>query len=298
MKRDYFFKFLIVAQIVTSCNRNNVAVNNDLKEWKLRGAVKSISEINYSNGGKYATYLLFNPDGFIQEQSTFNPDSSLIRKWKYKYNTQNQKLIRFCYVLNDSLSEILHYSYNKKNKITEEKLLNTQGGLISDVIHEYGANQNEIERRFKDEKAKIQDRILYRYDDKNNIIEELNTNFFLHQYWKQKNIYNPEGLNVEILYLSLNDSLVKRLIYTYLSNKQVGEVCSYDGKNELISKTSYEYDKLLSITSKLTYSPPDSKTEKRTFEYKYDKNKNWTSLKEYLDNELVDIIIRKFEYYQ
>ena len=298
MNSAYITGFIIVAQIASSCNKNNVVVNNELKEWRLLGAVKTVSEIDYSNAGKYTTYLLFKPNGFIQEQSTFNPDGSLIRKWKYEYNAQNQKLTRSCYVLNDSLSVILHYSYNENDKIVEEKLLNPQGGLISNTEYEYDVNQNEIERRFIDENAKIQGRIFYRYDDKKKVIEELHFDSVIRQNWKQKKIYNPEGLNVEILYLSLNDSLIKKSTYTYLSNKQVGEACFYNGKNELISKTTYQYDKQLNTTGKLMFYVLDKKIEKHLFVYDYDKHKNWTSRKEYINNEIDDIITRKLEYYK
>ena len=298
MKRNHFIGLILVSIISFSCNKNDIALHNELKEWKLKGKVRSISEINYSGTGKYTTWLLFNPDGFIQEQSSFNPDGSLIRKWKFEYNDRNLKLTRSCYVLNDSLSEILHFSYNENEKITEEKLLNPQGGLISDVEHEYDVNLNEIEKRFKDENEKIHGRISYKYDDNNNIIEVINSDLILNQNWKQKNIYNPEGLNVEILYLTLNDSLLKRSTYTYLPNRQVDEACFYNNKNELISKTTYKYDSQLNVTSKLTYYPIDKRTEQHTFEYEYDKNKNWTSLKEYINNEPGDIIIREFEYYK
>ena len=106
--------------------------------------------------------------------------------------------------------------------------------------------------------------------------------------WKLKNKYNQEGLNVEILYLSLNDSLIKKSTYTYLSNKQVGEACFYNGKNELISKTTYQYDKQLNTTSKLVFYVLDRKIEKHLFAYEYDKYKNWTSRKEYINEEIDD----------
>jgi hypothetical protein len=298
MNRACIFGLILIAQIVASCNKNNVTVNNDLKKWRLQGAVKSISETEYSNAGKYTTYLLFNSHGFIQEQSAFNPDGSLIQKWVYEYNGRNQKITRSCYVVKDSLSEIMHYSYNENDKITEETLLNPQGGLISKIEYEYDVKQNEIERRFIDKNAKIQGRILYKYDDKNHIIEELNTNDLLHQYWKQKYLYNLEGLNVEIIYLSLNDSLLKRSTYSYLPDKEVDEACYYNGDKELITKTTYKYDSQLNITVKLIYYPSDMKTVKHAFEYEYDKNKNWTSMKEYKDNEPNDIITRKLEYYK
>ena len=298
MNRAYIYGLIIVAQIAASCNKSTELVNNELKEWRLRGAVKTVSEIDYSNTGKYTTYLLFKPTGFIQKQSSFNPDGSLIRRWEYEYNAQNQKLTRSCYVLNDSLSGILHYSYNEHNKIVEEKLLNPQGGLISDTEYEYDVNLNEIERRFLNENDKILGRILFRYDDKKNVIEELHIDSVLRQQWKLKNKYNKEGLREEILYLSLNDSLIKKSTYTYLSNQQVDEACLYDEKNELISKTTYKYDKQLNTTFKLIYYVPDKKTEKHIFVYEYDKYKNWTSRKEYMNSEIDEIITRKLEYYK
>ena len=103
---------------------------------------------------------------------------------------------------------------------------------------------------------------------------------------------------MEILYLSLNDSLIKRSTYTYLSNKQVNEASFYNGKGELISKNTYEYDNQLNITGKLMYYPIEKTTEKHSFVYKYDTHNNWTSRYEYIDNKLGDMITRKLEYYE
>jgi hypothetical protein len=138
-----YIGFIIVAQIAVSCNKSNVQVNNELKDWRLKDTVKSVSETNYSNTGKYTTFLLFRPTGFIQEQSAFNPDGSLIRRWIFEYNSLDQKLTRSCYVLNDSLSGILHYSYNKHDNIVKEELKNPRGELISDTEFDYSVTQNE-----------------------------------------------------------------------------------------------------------------------------------------------------------
>jgi hypothetical protein len=298
MNSAYISGFILMTQIVASCNKGNNVINNELKEWRLLESVKKVTETDYSNTGKYTTILLFKPNGFIQEQSAFNPDGSLIRRWKYEYNPRNQKLTRSCYVLKDSLSGILHYLYNADDKIVEEKLLDPQGRLSSDTEYEYDVNQKEIERRFKNENAEIQERILFRYDNKKNIIEETHIDSVLRQYWKLKNKYNREGLKMEILYTSLNDSLIKKSTYTYLSNQQVDEAYFYNGKNELISKNTYQYDKQLNTTIKLIYYVADKKIEKHLFVYEYDKHKNWTSRKEFINGEIDDIIIRKLEYYK
>lgn len=298
MNRSIVFGLVLIVQMAVSCNINHEVNLNDLKEWRLEGSVKSISEINYSSTGKYSTHLLFNTDGFVQEQSTYNPDSSLIRKWKFEYNGQNLKSARSCYVLNDSLSEILYYTYNENGKIVEEKLVNTHGTLISNVEHEYDKNQNEIERRFIDENEKVQGQISYRYNDKNILTEVISFNNIIHQHWRQKYFYNQKGLNVEILFLSMNDSLLNRSTYTYTPDRQVSESCNYNSKNILTVKTMYNYDNQLNIINKVIYYPLENTTEKNTFEYLYDKYKNWTSQKTYTNNEISDITVRELEYYK
>lgn len=298
MNKFYILIFFIVAQIACSCHKNKGDIGSDLNEWKLQGNVKSISEIDYSNTGKYSAYLLFNSHGFIQEQTTFNTDGSLIRKWKYEYNTRNQKLIRSCYILNDSLSGVLHYNYNEADKITQEKLLTPAGLLLSNIEHQYDINQNNIEIRFSNDKAKIQGAVLYKYDKSNKLMEELHLDTVTHQNWKQRFTYNKDGLNVEVLYLSLEDSLIKKSTYSYLPNNQVGEACSLNAQNELISKTTYKYDTQENVTLKLICNSSEKTTKKHIFKYTYDKHKNWTFRYEYINDQIDDIISRKLEYYE
>ena len=297
MKHKYTFGIILLTLLASSCRNNSDGPDNDLNIYKLHGPVKTIFEIDYSNTGKYTTWLSFNTNGFVQEQSTYNHDGSLIRKWKFEYNNRNQKTSRACYILKDSLSEILHYSYNENDMLKAEKSVNPKGGLITEIIHEYDNRNNEIEKKYFDEKAKIQGGIKYNYDDNNNLIEELQYDSVYNQNLKQKKKYNPEGLNVETVYLTMKDSLLRRITNVFLPNKQVGETCIYYSPDELVSKTTYEYDKQLNIILKLIYSPQDNTTEKHTFEYKYDKYKNWTSRNEYINGEPVDMITRKIEYY-
>ena len=298
MSRFHILIILIIAQLASSCIKNKSTVRNEWNEWKLKGAVKSLSETDYSKNGKYRAWLLFNSDGFIQEQTTFNPDGSLIRKWKYTYNSQNQKLTRYCYVLKDSLSQILHYTYNQSNKITDEKLLSPVGALISDIEHLYDKNLNEIEKRFTDAQGKRVAMVKNKFDIENNIIEEVQFDSIAHQNGKNRFFYNDQGLKVEIVSLSLQDSLIKKSIYSYCPDRQVSETNSYNAQNKLISKTIYKYDKHGNMTLKQTFNILGETTEKLTFNYKYDNTDNWTYRYEYLNDQVEDIISRKLEYYK
>lgn len=297
MNKFCFLLIFAVTQIACSCHKKKSDVSKELKNWNLQGKVKSISEIDYSKTGKYSAYLLFNPDGFIEEQTTFNPDGSLIRKWIYKSGLRNLKETRHCYVRKDSLSEISYYTYNESDKITNEKLLAPDGKLKSNLDFEYDENMVLKEKKFSDDKGKILGLIRYTYDNSSRVIEELHLDSVTHQHWKQKFTYNKEGLNEEIRYLSLNDSLIKRSTYSYLANKLVGVACSYDANNELVSKTTYEYDGYKNMTLRAIDYPLEKTTEKHSFEYKYDQFNNWTFRYEYLNGQLDDIISRKLDYY-
>jgi len=297
MKFTYTLGIILVALLATSCIKKCDDVYNDLKEWKIQGPVKSISETDYSNTGKYTTWLSFSSKGFVQEQASYNHDGTLVRKWKYEYNNRSQKINRSTYILNDSLSEILYYSYNANNKLAEEKLVNAKALAISIVKHEYDANRNEIAAKYLNGKGKVQGGILFKYDDKNNVIQELHYDSVFKHNVKQRKIYNQEGLNVEVLYFTMADSLLRRITSTYLPGKLLGETCIYYGQNELVSKTSYKYDEQLNVISKLVYSAEDKTTATHSFEYTYDKYMNWISRNEFIDNKPVDMITRKIDYY-
>ena len=289
---------LVIAQLADSCMNNSNNINNELKEWKLQGSVKSLSETDYSKNGKFKAWLLLSPEGNILEQSTFNSDGSLIRKWKYTYNSTNQKVTRSCYVVKDSLSGILYYTYNQNGKIINEKLLNTSGKLVSEIDYKYDAMQNEVEKIFKDEKDKIQIVVKSKFDQKNKLIEELQLDSTNHQNGKNRYTYNTEGLNVETTSLSIQDNPVKRITYTFLDTKQVGEVRSYNSENQLTTKTIYNYDKQGNMTLKQSFTPLGEMEAKLSFTYTYDKNNNWTMRYEYLNDKVDDVISRKFEYYK
>lgn len=288
---------LIIAVLLNSCKKSTGDEDSDLNKFKLHGSVKSVTEIDYSKSGEYKTYIIYNSFGYILQQTAFNPDGSLIKKWIYTYDDNNKKTSRACYVLKDSLSEILHYKYNNNNKITEEILLNDKAGLISKTLNKYDINQNLVETTVSTSKFKVQGKINYRYNKMNKLTEEIYYDSILHHTGKLIYAYNKDGLNSEISYKTLSGVLIKRIAYMYLSNKLPGEADQYDDKNKIISKTSYRYDENDNIILKQTNNIAAKLTETHAFKYTYDKYKNWIFRYEYIDNKLDDIISRKLEYY-
>ena len=297
MNKSFILIIISIAQLLSSCQENFGNINNERNEWKLNGAIKSILEIDYSKTGKYKAWLLFNPAGFIQEQTTYNPDGTLIRRWSYTYNSLNQKLTRQCYVLKDSLSGILHYTYNQNGKITKEKLVTPAGLPISDVEYQYDKNQNVVEKRFIDAHGKIIVQVKSNFES-NKLIEELQLDSMAHQIGKIRYSYNKDGLNIEMTSYSPQDKMVKRTRYSYLANRQVGQTSLYNEHDELSSKIIYKYDNQGNMILKQTLNQPGEITEKRTFNYKYDNRHNWIFRYEYLNDRVEDILSRKLEYYK
>ena len=297
MNKSFILIIISIAQLLSSCQENSGNINNERNEWKLNGAIKSILEIDYSKTGKYKAWLLFNPAGFIQEQTTYNPDGTLIRRWSYTYNSLNQKLTRQCYVLKDSLSGILHYTYNQNGKITKEKLVTPAGLPISDVEYQYDKNQNVVEKRFIDAHGKIIVQVKSNFES-NKLIEELQLDSMAHQIGKIRYSYNKDGLNIEMTSYSPQDKMVKRTRYSYLANRQVGQTSLYNEHDELSSKIIYKYDNQGNMILKQTLNQPGEITEKRTFNYKYDNRHNWIFRYEYLNDRVEDILSRKLEYYK
>jgi len=297
MNKSFILIIISIAQLLSSCQENSGNINNERNEWKLNGAIKSILEIDYSKTGKYKAWLLFNPAGFIQEQTTYNPDGTLIRRWSYTYNSLNQKLTRHCYVLKDSLSGILHYTYNQNGKITKEKLVTPAGLPISDVEYQYDKNQNVVEKRFIDAHGKIIVQVKSNFES-NKLIEELQLDSMAHQIGKIRYSYNKDGLNIEMTSYSPQDKMVKRTRYSYLANRQVGQTSLYNEHDELSSKIIYKYDNQGNMILKQTLNQPGEITEKRTFNYKYDNRHNWIFRYEYLNDRVEDILSRKLEYYK
>jgi hypothetical protein len=91
--------WFVLLPVLSSCLKKQVdKLESDKDILKLQGNVKSMLDINYSVSGKYTTYFAFNKKGCIVEQTSYNNDGSLIRKWIYTYDSKNNKQKRYCYV--------------------------------------------------------------------------------------------------------------------------------------------------------------------------------------------------------
>jgi hypothetical protein len=290
-----FVTFLILGSCIKQSGYQNS--NTDLEQWKLKGNVKSLTEIDYSKSGKYTAQLFFTNNGLIKQQSSFNPDGTLIRKWVFTYNKNDLKLSRKCYILNDSLSNVMYYYYNQINKNSLILSCDATGNLSSRIMYTFDSRSNVIEEKTVDGGASLKKMSLHRYDKQNRLIEDVCIDSILKKNWKQEYSYNS-GQLAEISYSSLQDSIINRKRFCYLANNRVYSVSFYDYRNNLISLTKYRYDNQGNAIEMIVYSPDGRIQEKRDYHYKYDNYDNWIFVSEFCNGLPEKVITRELKYYE
>lgn len=297
LRSSLLLPILIVAMLCACQMSPEVTTRSDLDLRNLKGNVKTITEINYTVNGKYKTTILFNEQGFITEQATYNPDGSLIRKWVNEYDDQNRQLTRHCYVLDDSLSYILRYHYNNHGKLASTQLQAPDGTPIRKYTTHYDDRQNVIKETALAEDATFKYLVLHKYNAQNKVAEEVYIDSMRNNTYKQIYKYNNELLIDEISLKSPDDSLIKKTRYTYLADKKLDKAYNYNTRGELVSVKSYTYDELSNVVEVMEIFSEDKTHRNQTFQYSYDQQGNWTFLSESVNHEPGNIITRDIEYY-
>lgn len=296
--RQSFFISIILLFTFNSClNHPLENSKNDREISKLKGNVKSVSEINYSGAGKCLTNIVFNPNGFITKQESFNPDGSLIRRWVYTYDPNNHPVTRKCWVQKDSLSYTMYYYYNANKKLTSTKLIKSNGILGTLDTIRYNTKLNTLFERNFGENNLLGNSILKKFNYLNEVIEESYSEYIIHTQGKFTYKYNSKHLQEEVSSWTDKDSLVSRIHTTYFEDNNIKKTESYNSANILVSITSYKYDKEGNLSEMIELLPDNTIRKKNTYNYQYDKQGNWTSLFGYINNKIETIMTRKLEYY-
>jgi nuclear transport factor 2 (NTF2) superfamily protein len=296
--RAAFFLFVIILFTFGSCSdKSSNSLKNDREISKLKGNVKSVSEINYSGAGKCLTNILFNRNGYITQQESFNPDGSLIRRWVYTYDPINHPVTRKCWVQKDSLSYTMYYYYNANNKLTSTKLIKSNGILGTLDSIRYDTKLNTLFEQNFGENNLLGNSLFKKFNDRNEVIEELYTEYIVHSQGKFTYKYNSKHLQEEVSSWTNKETLVSRIHTTYFEDNNIKKTESYNSANVLVSTVNYNYDKEGNLIKILELFPDNKIKNISTYNYQYDKEGNWTSFFGYVNNKLEIIMTRKLEYY-
>jgi hypothetical protein len=284
------FFFLI---LIAGCRNPSSKPTSDKEEMKLRGPVKYIGEIEYTRTGKYTNYYSFLNSGEILEQSSFNPDGSLIRKWKCQFDPEGRKTTLQCFVKNDSLSYVLHYFYNNRGKISSTYL--DQHGVYakrSDIL--YNENDEVIKEVIFGMNSGIESQTDYTYAQ-GKVKEEKHYEKFQNRRWKQ--IYHFEKSKKTTTYLNDDGLLMNTVIVRMDAKDRMIAEDIYDKKNTLQKSTIYSYNRTGDFSKITVKIPSEALHQTHRYFYQYDQHSNWILLVDSLDNEIDKTLTRKIQYY-
>ncbi len=268
--------FLFV--VLLSCNSKN-KTTNDLIEKNLFGHVKFVSETTYEveeingqitkkeNGTVISSYIQFNEAGFVFEEIENNINYRFIHSFKF-----NEK--------GDKTEETLTV-FNNQNTVTYKMI----GYYENGKLHESNSkNPDQPTNRDIDQKS------LYKYDDKGNKIEVIN--------------YKDDGTlftKTEYKYDAENHLIEELLYEDRASNLSTKKIYEYDDKGNKVSSKDFDYGELASVldeygndTIVMQYRPYSKKGNYDTF--KYDEKGNEIEVISYQpDGALLQVLKYKFD---
>lgn len=120
------------------------------------------------------TIFLYNEKGNLIEESIKDSEGNLISKWTKEYD-ENGKIIKSVYYYSSGkIDNIKVYKYNTLNKVTEEIITDSDNNLLSEEYNQYDKNGRKIEVKMNiPSYGGMKVKSFYKYDDKGNIIEQI-----------------------------------------------------------------------------------------------------------------------------
>jgi hypothetical protein len=256
---------------------------NDLKRQKLNGNVSNLeyrefevlqnSDASYSYSLNFEPFMNshfdfgFNKGGYLNNKKEYYSQKKLLKKaevWSYEYDKDyrilKEEKISFKY----PDTTVWKYTYSSKDSIIIEKKDRKIGTIFYRYVQE--SNKEKLDTRRKETAYKLNS--IFYYDKKNRI-------------------YKNE--------MYTNDTIYSYKTYEYLDSKSKNISSEeYFYKGQLISSQTNQYDKENNIIAILN----KDKKVMQSFEYTYDKFKNWIEKKTFNGiGKFIKLTKRKINYF-
>lgn len=146
---------------------------NDWEKEKLKGKVKSVSEVKYTTKGsniegKSKKIEYYNLKGYRTEEYWINIKYGNSEKTTYIYDTKNNVIEQNYYNSERKLDEKTTYSYDEKGNKIQETMY--KGGVIN-YISIYNDTGKEVELKNYNEEGQLTDICISIYDEKGDFVE-------------------------------------------------------------------------------------------------------------------------------
>lgn len=289
MNKVKTFFLLISIVILSSCKRSNKQIEkikiNNIKSYYTETYRQDQVENNNDGKLKFEVSIKtdFNENGNIIKETynRENYDGKIETRVIQYYYDKNQNLIK-----KESGSPLKVYQYDiytfhKKDKPDEFIRINKDKDTIEVIKYMYSNNDNPIGRKYRvkySDKWEIIEK--YKYDEKNRMIESQ---------------YLGSLESKHIFFYDRFDNIIKECLYNKQNRIETSWHRKYDDYgNKTEEKRLFHPGNTLSYIEKYTYdnyhnlisesgSGPD-RSQKMTYSYKYDENKNWIEKKTYNTN--------------
>lgn len=270
--------------------------DNDLKQYKLQGRVKSFKETSYEaiehfgeiKKGKRKRLFpltendfqnLYNEDGNLIAENSYDLDGNLTSKAIYKYDKNNKKAECNVYNPDGNLITKYIYRYSKTGKQTVERSINYDiyGRQQPSTISEYDINGNQIEYKSYALSGGLSFHTSYIYDENGNQVEMKsfhNNKLGFYETYK----YNQNGNQIELARYNSDGSLSLKTNRKYDQHGNVIERASDSGDKDI-----YKYDNMGNQIEWIRYFN-SVVIEKRI--YTYDKYGNQTRIQYSQNNDI------------
>ncbi len=283
MKNFKILFTLLISILSFQCycqNTNNNKSKNDLIRLKLKGKVKTLTELEYSSvmdSGKSAKgklisskKRLFNSDGNLLETSCKMSNEKYSYKYTCKYNKKGKMVEESLFDNIGNFSGKICFVYNNKAQITQQNEYNAQNKLIKKCDYKYDKKGNQIEMLIS--KTEFSDsRYIFEYDDKGNETE--------YKIFK-------------------SDSLFQKVVKTYDDNLNLTLESYSDFNGKFTGKIVYQYDSNGNEISRIPFNSDGKKSFVNTYLYnKIDKSGNWINKTEFFNRKPKVIFEREITYY-
>lgn len=187
-------------------------------------------------------------------------------KITYEYNDKGDEIRKVTSVIKNNILEITEervyrYKYDEKgNKIEKDYYYNSEGRHLAEkIVYEYNDEGNETKRIYYEGQGAKKGRIIFRYDENNNIeeIEEIyRWEKTLQKYDKDgssvKNVFHSGRLLYEIFY-NPNGKMVEKKQYDPYGKVVRGILCNFDVEGRIVEEVSYRYEEKFGKTQEVPF---------------------------------------------
>lgn len=164
--------------------------------------------LRYKNTYKYNIY------GDTIEEATFISEDSLLSKFIYKYNQQRKMIEMSYYESQDGRGSKLIFKYDDKGNKIEEGIYNVDGSLREKTTFKYNI-KNHVTEFVRSAGEGVGVKMLYKYDEKGNMIEEGTYNAA--GSWRETTThrYDSVGNKIEDAHLNNEGNVLSKINYKF-----------------------------------------------------------------------------------